>query len=135
MADVIIGGRTWSVSLPHFKALKAAWRHIAALQSSTDPMESVAGVLGIVSVGSATPVTVEELEELLRPAEMQGLRAFIDALMIETGLAPGEPTPAEAVASPSTATSTTSSAPSWPEPAALTGTWLRQPGASGATAP
>ena len=95
----------------------------------------VAAILGIVSVGASTPVTIDELEARLTPHEMHGLRAFLDALMIESGLAPGEGTPAEAVASPSTATSTTSSAPSWPEPAALTGTWLKRPGTSDATAP
>jgi hypothetical protein len=140
MADVIIGGQTWSVSLPNFKTLRAAWRHIASLQGSTDPMDSVAAILGIVSVGASTPVTVDELESRLTPHEMQGLRGFLDALMVESGLAQGdgdlgEGTPAEAVASPSTATSTTSSAPSWPEPAALTGTWLRRPGTSDATTP
>ncbi|HTX50262.1 MAG TPA: hypothetical protein VME40_12835 [Caulobacteraceae bacterium] len=145
MADVIIGGQTWSVSLPNFKTLRAAWRHIAAIQGSTDPMDSVAAILGIVSVGASTSVTPDELEARLTPREMQGLRAFLDALMVESGLAPekgdpgqsdlGEGTPAEAVASPSTATSTSSSAPSWPEPAALTGTWLKRPGISDVTAP
>jgi hypothetical protein len=135
MADVIIGGQTWSVSLPNFKTLRAAWRHIASVQNSTDPMDSVAAILGIVSVGASKPVTTDELEARLTPHEMQGLRAFLDALMAESGLSPGEGTPAEAVASPSTATSTTSSAPSWPEPAALTGTWLKRPGTSDATPP
>ena len=121
MADVTIGGRVWSVSLPNFKALKAAWRHIAAVQASTDPMDSIDGILGVVSVGSAAPVSVEQLEELLTPAEMHGLRPFIDTLMVEIGLATGEAGPAEETASPSTATSTTSSAPSSPEPARPTG--------------
>jgi len=121
MADVKIGGRVWSVSLPNFKTLKAAWRHIAAVQASTDPMDSIDGILGVISVGSATPVSVEQLEELLTPAEMQGLRLFIDTLMVEIGLAAGEARPAEEAASPSTATSTTSSAPSSPEPVRPTG--------------
>ena len=94
MADVKIGGRVWSVSLPNFKTLKAAWRHIAAVQASTDPMDSIDGILGVISVGSATPVSVEQLEELLTPAEMQGLRLFIDTLMVEIGLAAGEARPA-----------------------------------------
>jgi len=121
MADVKIGGRVWSVSLPNFKTLKAAWRHIAAVQASTDPMDSIDGILGVISVGSATPVSVEQLEELLTPAEMQGMRLFIDTLMVEIGLAAGEARPAEEAASPSTATSTTSSAPSSPEPVRPTG--------------
>ena len=121
MADVTIGGRVWSVSLPNFKALKAAWRHIAAVQASTDPMDSIDGILGVVSVGSTAAISVEQLEELLTPAEMQGLRPFINALMIETGLATGEALPAEEAASPSTATSTISSAPSSPGLAQPTG--------------
>ncbi len=140
MADVTIGGRVWSVTLPNFKALKAAWRHIAAVQASTDPMDSIEGILGVISVGAMPPVTVETLEELLTPAEMPPLRAFINELMVEIGLAPrgsasGEGQPAEAAASPSTATSTTSSAPSSPEPAAPTGTLSSPPGTCTATAP
>jgi len=122
MADVTIGGQAWSVALPNFKALKAAWRYIAAVQASTDPMQSIEAILGVISVGASTAVTVDELEEALKPAEMPALRAFINALMVEIGLAPGEPTPAEEAASPSTATSTTSSAPSSPASEAPTGT-------------
>jgi hypothetical protein len=106
MADVTIGGRVRSVTLPNFKALKAAWRHIGAVQSSTDPMDSVEAILGVVSVGAAEPVSVDELEEALAPSEMAALRPFINALMVEIGLAAGEGAPAEEAASPSTATST-----------------------------
>jgi hypothetical protein len=125
MADVTIGGQAWSVTLPNFKKLKAAWRYIAAVQASSDPMASVEAILGIVSVGSAAAVTPDELEEALVPAEMPALRGFINALMIEIGLAAGEgaspdPLAAEA-ASPSTAISTTSSAPSSPASEAPTG--------------
>jgi hypothetical protein len=108
MAVVNIGGIVWSVTLPNFKKLKAAWRYIAAVQASTDPMDSVEAILGIVSVGSAVACTVDELEEALTPAEMSGLRAFINALMVEIGLAAPEAGPLDpAPASPSTATSTT----------------------------
>jgi hypothetical protein len=106
MADVTIGGVDYSVTLPNFKKLKAAWRYISAVQASADPMVSVEAILGLISVGSATPVTVDELEDALTPAEMPALRPFINALMVEIGLAVGEPTPAEEAASPSTATST-----------------------------
>jgi hypothetical protein len=106
MADVTIGGAGYSVALPNFKKLKAAWRYIAAVEASVDPMASVEAILGLISVGSATPVSVDELEEALTPAEMPALRPFINALMVEIGLAVGEPTPAEEAASPSTATST-----------------------------
>src|SRR5262249_25165354 len=104
-------------SLPNFKALRAAWPHIAAAQGATDPMQSIEAVLGVVSVGSATAVTVDELAGALTPAEMPGLRGFIHALMVGVGLAGGGEAdgPLEAApASPSTATSTTSSAPSSP---------------------
>jgi hypothetical protein len=121
MADVTIGGQAWSVTLPNFRKLKQAWRYIAAVQASSDPMASVEAILGIVTVGSAVAVTVDELEEVLTPAEMPGLRGFINALMVEIGLAtpdPLEPAPS----SPSTATSTSSSASSSPASEAPTGT-------------
>ena len=53
MADVTIGGQVRSVALPNFKKLKAAWRYIAAVQASTDPMESIEAILGIVTVGAS----------------------------------------------------------------------------------
>ena len=117
MANVTIGGDTFTVSLPNFKKLKQAWRFIAEVQASTDPMDSVDAILGIVSVGSASAVTVDELEDALTPAEMPGLAPFVNALMVEVGLAKtpqeADPTqPAEDAASPSTAISTPSSAPS-----------------------
>lgn len=122
MADVIIGGRAITVALPNFKALKAAWRYIAAVQASVDPMDGVDAILGIIAVGAVgQSVSVEDLEEQLTPAEMVGLRPFVNQLMIETGLAAGEATPAEGAASPSTAISTVSSPNSSP-PAAAIGT-------------
>lgn len=122
MADVTIGGQVWSVTLPNFKKLKAAWRYIAAVQAAADPMASVEAILGVVSVGSSAAVTPGELEEALTPAEIPGLRAFINDLMVEIGLAQGEAAPAGEMASPSTATSTASSAPSSPVSEAPTGT-------------
>ncbi|HWF78358.1 MAG TPA: hypothetical protein VN694_14415 [Caulobacteraceae bacterium] len=124
MADVTIGGQVWSVALPNFKKLKAAWRYIAAVQASTDPMDSVEAILGIVTVGASAPTTLDELEEALAPAEMPGLRPFINDLMIEIGLAAdeSEADPLDAAPSPSTVTSTPSSAPSSPASAAPTGT-------------
>jgi hypothetical protein len=124
MADVTIGGQVWSVTLPNFKKLKAAWRYIAAVQASTDPMESVEAILGIVTVGSSVAATLEELEEALTPAEMPALRGFVGDLMAEIGLAGGEDAadPLDEAPSPSTATSTPSSAPSSPASEAPTGT-------------
>jgi hypothetical protein len=87
MAEVTIGAQAYSVTLPNFKKLKQAWRYIAAIQSSEDPMDGVDAILGVICVGSATAVTVDDLEEAMTPQEMQGLRPFIDALLIETGLA------------------------------------------------
>jgi hypothetical protein len=121
MAAVTIGGMIHQVTLPNFKRLKAAWSYIAAVQASADPMVSVEAIHGLITVGSDRLVTLGELEEALTPAEMPGLRPFINALMVEIGLAAGEPAPSEAAASPSTATSTTSSAPSSPALAAPTG--------------
>jgi hypothetical protein len=123
MAQVTIGGQAWTVTLPNFKKLKAAWRYIAAVQAAADPMASVEAILGVVSVGSAAAVTPDELEEALTPAEMPALRAFINELMVEIGLAAGEPADplAGEAPSPSTATSTPSSASSSPASEAPTG--------------
>ncbi|MDR3508431.1 MAG: hypothetical protein P4L64_11085 [Caulobacteraceae bacterium] len=126
MAQVIIGGAPIAVTLPNFKALKAAWRYIAAAQGESDPMAGVDAILGVISVGAlGQGLTVEALEERLTPAEMVGLRPFMNDLMVEIGLAPtpGETAPAEVTASPSTATSTLSSpSSSPPDAAAATGT-------------
>ncbi len=118
MAQVTIGGEAIEVSLPNFKALKAAWKFIAAVQDAADPMAGVDAILGVVSVGAlGEPITVPQLEERLRPSEMIGLRPFMNDLMIEIGLAsaPGEVQPAEDTASPSTATSTPLSSASSPD--------------------
>lgn len=112
MASVIIGGRPIEVALPNFKALKAAWRYIAAVQGESDPMAGIEAILGVISVGAVgQSLTLAELEEQLTPAEMAALRPFITDLMVEVGLAsaPGEATPSTGRASPSTETSTPSS--------------------------
>jgi hypothetical protein len=113
MAQVIIGGAAITVALPNFKTLKAAWKYIAAVQGEADPMAGVEAILGLVSVGAVgESPSVEALEERLRPSEVAGLRPFVNALMVEIGLAPdggggpGEAGPAEGAASPSTAIST-----------------------------
>jgi len=126
MAKVIIGGAPIEVALPNFRALKAAWKHIAVVQTEPDPMAGVEAILGVVSVGAVgDPVSLGELEDRLRPSELAGLRPFINSLLIETGLAAdpdapdaGEIPPAEDAASPSTATSTPSSPNSSPPDAA-----------------
>ncbi len=115
MAQVTIGGATIDVALPNFKTLKAAWRHIAAVQGEADPMAGIDAILGVIAVGAVgQTLTVETLEERLKPCEMSGLRPFLNALMVEIGLASpaegaspaGEETPAQGEASPSTAIST-----------------------------
>jgi hypothetical protein len=109
MAGVVIGGETLEVSLPNFKALKAAWRHIAAVRESMDPMASAEAILGVISVGKiGEAVTVDQLEERLKPQEIPNLAPFMNTLMAEVGLAPkpGEGQPAKEEASPSTAIST-----------------------------
>ena len=65
-------------------------------------------------------LSVDDLAQRLTPAEMPGLTPFMNALMVEIGLA-GEPTPSMEAASPSTAISTPSSPNSSPADAA-TGT-------------
>ena len=114
MAEVTIGGATIEVALPNFKSLKAAWKYIAAVQGEADPMAGVEAILGVIAVGAVgQALTVAELEERLAPREMAGLRGFMNALMVEIGLAappedpaPGEAGPAKGAASPSTETST-----------------------------
>jgi len=113
MAQVTIGGAAIEVALPNFKTLKAAWRHIAALQDEADPMAGVEAILGVIAVGAVgQALTVEALAERLAPREMAGLRPFLNALLVEIGLAvpedsaPGEAGPARGAASPSTAIST-----------------------------
>ena len=119
MASVTIGGSPIEVALPNFKTLKAAWSHIAIVQTDTDPVRGVEAILGVVSVGAVgQSLSVEDLEERLRPSELAGLRPFLNALLVECGLAsgdqPGEGAPAEAAAIPSTAISTPSSPNSSP---------------------
>jgi hypothetical protein len=129
LANVTIGGEAIAVALPNFKALKAAWRYIAAAQGESDPMAGIDAILGVISVGKVGDlVSVDELEERLKPQEMAGLRPFMNALMIEVGLArpddaaSGEASPAMGEASPSTETSTPSSPPSSPVSEGPTGT-------------
>lgn len=117
---ILAGNNSLALGAPAAPTLAAAGSG-ATLPAATYSVIVVALILGVISVGSASPVSVDELEEMLTPAEMQGLRSFINDLMVEVGLAPGETPPAEEGASPSTATSTTSSAPSSPEPAPPTG--------------
>ena len=110
MAQVIIGEAAIEVALPNFKALKAAWRYIAAVQGEADPMAGIEAILGVISVGAVgQSLTLETLEERLKPSEMAGLRPFLNQLMVEIGLtAPqvGEAAPSTVAASPSTAIST-----------------------------
>jgi hypothetical protein len=97
MAVATIGGEAITVSLPNFKKLKAAWKYIAKVQGSDDPMDGIDAILGMITVGAETPVTVDALEEALTPAELPALRAFVNDLLVECGLAkPADPTaPAE----------------------------------------
>lgn len=123
MAEAIVGGEVYKVSFPNFKKLKLAWRYIEATQGAqANPLGAVDAILGIISVGSDRPVTVEALEEALVPAEMLGLPPFLNALMVEIGLVAGEAAPAGEGASPSTATSMPSSATSSPDSAQQIGT-------------
>jgi hypothetical protein len=111
MAEVIIGEVAYAVSLPNFKALKAAWAFISAVQDASDPMAGVEAILGLISVGAKPQVSADQLQEQLRPDQMLGLRPFVDQLLTEIGFAaqPGEGAPSTAAANRSTATSTPSS--------------------------
>ena len=110
MAKVTIGGKEIEVDLPNFKKLKAAWQYISVVQGNADPMAGVDAILGLITVGKVgDPVTVADLEDAMTPREMQGLRPFVNELLIEIGLAqrPGEAAPAgEDDPNPSPATST-----------------------------
>ena len=126
MAKVTIGGEEIEVDLPTFKKLKAAWLYIAVVQGSTDPMAGVDAILGLISVGKVgEAVSVDQLEERMKPSEMKTLRPFVNELLIEIGLVPkpGEAAPAGEVndPSPSPATST-ASLPNSSPPDAETGT-------------
>lgn len=104
MAQAIVGGEAYEVSLPNFKKLKAAWKFISVVQDA-DAMDGVDAILGIISIGSvAKPVTIDELEEKLTPAEMADLRRFVNDLIREV-FPKGEAEPAKDEASPSTAIS------------------------------
>lgn len=124
MATVVIGGETIKVSLPNFVKLEAAWVFIEKVMTEPDPMKGVRAILGVVAVGAAddqsdpeqlTPEalapTIAIYAKKLKPSEAPELRGFINPLLIEIGLAkppeerPGEATPAEGAAIPSTATS------------------------------
>ena len=45
MAKVTIGGEALEVSLPNFKALKAAWCFIAEVQDASDPLVGIDAIL------------------------------------------------------------------------------------------
>ena len=108
MAKVTIGGEEIDVDLPNFKALKAAWKYIAVAQGNADPMVGVDAIMGVIAVGKiGDPITVDQLEERMKPSEMAGLRSFMNQLLIDVGLAkpPGEAAPAgETAENPSTET-------------------------------
>ena len=104
MASVVIGGVAYTVTLPNFKRIKAAWPHIRVVQDSADPMESVDGILALIAAVGSPPATLDALEEALTPDEMPGLTPFLTAIMME--MAPGEAKPSQSPESPSTATST-----------------------------
>lgn len=111
MADVIIGGVTYSVSLPNFKAIKAVWPFISAAQDSPDPLAGIDAALAIVVKASGQDVTVDQLEEALTPDEIPGMGPFVVALAGE--ISPkGEAEAPKDEASPSTETSNESSSTS-----------------------
>lgn len=87
MAQVTIGGQDFSVQLANFKALKAAWAHIKAVEDSNDALDGVTAILGVISVGLVgQTLSVDDLESRLLPSELPGLKASFTALIGEIGL-------------------------------------------------
>jgi len=120
MASIIIGGETVSVSLENYAKLKKAWKYIEPATTNPDFVSGMDAIIGTIAVGLATPFPdeppgdpiayrIDHIDNRLTGAEIPALKPFMNALLIESGLAeaPGE-VPA-VTASPSTETSTPSS--------------------------
>lgn len=110
MADITIGEETVSVSLRNFKQLKAAWKYITAAQSkgAGDLMGMCDDIVLLISEFGTPKMTVEQIDEVMLPAQTLKLAPFLNDLMEEAGLRAkqGEASPAEgAAANPSTAIS------------------------------
>lgn len=117
MASIIIGGETVSVSLENYAKLKKAWKYIEPATTNPDFVSGMDAIIGTIAVGSLPAgasqseidAQISDIESRLTGAEIPALKPFMNALLIECGLAeaPGE-VPA-VTASPSTETSTPSS--------------------------
>ena len=126
MAQVTIGGEAVSVSLNNYKRLKQAWRYIDAATQNPGFVPGMDAIIGAIAVGLDKPLDgepadtagaiayrIDWIDENLTPLEIPGLKPFMNALLIESGLAekPGEPV---AVAAPAESPSTEISTPSSP---------------------
>jgi hypothetical protein len=125
-----IGGQDISVPEMNFKALKRVFPLIKKMEADQENedeeavMDDVVSFLEVVLARSSSPMKVEEIEEALLVSELPALQPAVMEILQNNGLRrpPGEPSPVEEVASPSTGTSTQSSVSSSPDSEAQTGT-------------
>lgn len=89
MATVTIGGKEYSIPPLTFKSLKRVWPFLETAAKSEDPFENVGAALAVISEGlsrSETPMTVEEIEDLLFGSEVPPLEKTMGEIMAEGGL-------------------------------------------------
>ena len=119
VARVMIGGVERELPPLRFKQLKKIWPRLRAVfeveKGYTDPLAAVDSLIFIVATAterSEAPMSVDEVEDLLEPQEIQGLFPSVQELITESGITlAGEAGPAgEAAGAPSTETSDSSSA-------------------------
>jgi hypothetical protein len=120
-AEVTIGGEVISLPPLNFKGLKRIWRCMQTVfrmqESRIDPMEGVDAMIMVV-VASAQrerpEITVDWVEDHLRPGEIPGLFPAVSEVISNSGITlqavgdspdQGEPGPAGEEAAPSPETS------------------------------
>lgn len=116
VAMVKIGGVERELPPLKFKQLKKIWprlrRVFEAQQGTVDPLDAVDSLIFIVAASlerSGSPLTIDQIEDELEPAEIEGLFPAINQLIEESGIKlAGEVLPAGGqAADPSTETSAT----------------------------
>ena len=107
MAIITIGGAPIAASLSVFTRLKRAWKYIEqATKADLDFVTAMDAIIGVVAVGLDVPLDgepenipgqpathdaveafrIQWIGDHLTGQEIQGLRPFMNALMIEAGL-------------------------------------------------
>lgn len=119
MATLSIGGKQIELPVLNFKTIKKIWPLVQDIQGSEDLiklMEVASNVISLVLERSATPMTVDEIEDQLLGPEIQPMQKAIEDMMVESGLLERKPggdivsgEAKGAAASPSTETGTDSS--------------------------